>query len=110
VKLRLEPDPLWGPNVVGPDGKVIREVFASEQARLAGAQMGHSKEYIIDHLEEFLYGEDEVKLRNIWEEGRHAADVGPDNQQNPYQGTENAKYWDDGFKSGSEYRNRTASH
>jgi hypothetical protein len=61
-------------------------------------------------LDDMSFEERTAKIRGwgIQEEGRLAGASGPDNQRNPYRGTENAEHWDRGLKYGSEYRNRSA--
>jgi hypothetical protein len=61
-------------------------------------------------LDDMPFEERTAKIRGwgIQEERRLAGASGPDNQRNPYRGTENAEHWDRGFKYGSEYRNRSA--
>jgi hypothetical protein len=92
--------------VIGPAGQKIRELFTSEQVTIQEYEI-RQPGYAAEHLEDILYDEQEVKRINIWEEGRHAADVGPDDQRNPYQGTENAEHWDRGFEAGIQNQNRS---
>ena len=61
-KLRLSSDRC---SLLGPDGKVIRYLFASETAGISIADT-FSPGYADDHVEEMIYSEEEVERRLAW--------------------------------------------
>jgi hypothetical protein len=65
-KLRLNRDEC---SLVGPDGKVIRELLPSEMAGIILYDTFHPG-YADDHVEEMIYDEQEVERRRAWIRGQ----------------------------------------
>lgn len=65
-KLRLNRDEC---SLVGPDGKVIRELLPSEMAGISLYDTFHPG-YADDHVEEMIYDEQEVERRRAWIRGK----------------------------------------